>query len=657
MEPIKLEDGIYYVGAMMAKNGLDCNPYLLVDGGEGVLFDPGSKFDFDIVSENVKSLIAIEDIKYVVLHHEDPDFCSAVPLFEAIGLKAEIVTSWRTMTLIQYYDIHNPFYLIENHNLSLSLSSGRLLEFVLTPYLHFAGAFMTYDSMTKSLFSSDLFGAFSHNNTLYADEDYMEKMLTFHEHYMPSNSILRPVMEIVSHMEIARILPQHGSMIIEGIYTYIEALKDLECGSLLTPIKKDFMDSGGFKVLYNDILKRLSLLFDPEEVLAFFKGFSELVLDDHHKIIQYHGSPEAIWESLFSKMLTNDKKDWIIVIEPLVRNLCYQFDVSVPSAMNEMLSSISDDNSQLRLEKQHLENTIHLVNERLIKCPITGLYNSTFFKTLLLEELESEDWRDVGAYVALDFDNFSEYKMLHSSEDVSDAYRALVYLVGEYFGETVLFKMDQSDFGLYIRGYQPTDLIEKLEVLRTSVSKSDAFLSPLTVSMGVAFHNELILDAGNLESVVDSYLELAYDRMRQSKKLGKNRITYIGRHTEERLATHKILIADMDTTNIDIIKVFAKEFNVSVLTCTDGVSALEMAKSELPDLIVTEINLPRLDAYLLREKLLENSKTKLIPMIFMSYQKDEPSVTRALDLGITYYFKKPYMLYELMGIIKHHLEL
>lgn len=229
---------IYHIGDRQTHQGLDCNPYLLIDGDEAVLFDPGNCFDVEAVYENIVALIPASAVKYIVLHHQDPDFCSAVPLLEAKGIHAKIITSWRAQTLIQYYGIQSEFKLIEELGNKLELASGRTLRFILTPYLHFAGAFVTYDPKSTTLFSSDLFGAYSYNNALYADDQYIEKMETFHEHYMPSNAVLRPVMELLSKYDIQLICPQHGSIINSDIQTYIDVLKNLECGTLMSPIKK-----------------------------------------------------------------------------------------------------------------------------------------------------------------------------------------------------------------------------------------------------------------------------------------------------------------------------------------------------------------------------------------------------------------------------------
>ncbi len=74
-------------------------------------------------------------------------------MLEKEGLNAQVVTTWKCQTLVKYYGIQMPYYLIEEHEMQLRLKSGRILSFILTPYLHFAGAFVTYDMKTRSLFS------------------------------------------------------------------------------------------------------------------------------------------------------------------------------------------------------------------------------------------------------------------------------------------------------------------------------------------------------------------------------------------------------------------------------------------------------------------------------------------------------------------------
>jgi len=266
--PQSLGSGYSWVGVGDIESNLQCNPYLLVEGDEAVLFDPGSVLDVERVAANVASIVPLDKVKYVVLHHQDPDLASAVPRLEALGMHFTIVTHWRTWSLVRFYGVTSPAYMLDEHGYSLTLATGRSLQFIPTPYLHFPGAVATYDKKAKYLLSSDLFGAFQPSWSLYADENYMEGMKAFHEHYMPSHEILKPVMEIFSCLELSAILPQHGSIIVNNIPDHIEALKALKCGTMLGPVVALQASEGGYRLPVEKALHRIASIYSRDVAAA-----------------------------------------------------------------------------------------------------------------------------------------------------------------------------------------------------------------------------------------------------------------------------------------------------------------------------------------------------------------------------------------------------
>jgi len=652
MSYVEIKDHVYHVGDTDLHNGLDCNPYLMIEGQEALLIDPGSHLDFETVLSNIKALTDLDKIKYIVLHHEDPDFCSAVPLLEQAGVNATIITSWRTMTLIQYYGIKSPIYLIEEHNMELIFKTGRALEFILTPYLHFAGAFATYDKKDRLLFSSDLFGAFSHNRTFYADDSYMDKMLSFHELYMPSNSILRPVMDVIMSYEIDMILPQHGSVIADKIKDYISALRTLECGSLLAPLKKNLMKSGGYLMIFNEVYRRLRSLYPFEEVCQVFQSIPDLVINDTCEVTNYHSEGEIVWDKIFEEVKRQKGMRWITVLEPFVRNLSAVYDLKLPDTFSCVLKEMASENTQLKETNTALNQTVKAVNDKLVKCPVTGLYNEIFLKSLLAEELDKEDWRNVGDLVSISIDHFSSYQAKYGLKEEHNVLNNLAYMIQESFGENSVFRTDSAEFTLYVKGYEKSELINRLDELRISVSKSNLFLGNLTVSAGAVFHDEIVLDDPSYEMTVGKYMRLSLIRLRIAKNNGKNMICYQGEDDQIEKTSQMVLIVDADETNLEVLKNFIKDEGIQVMIARDGVEAYELAVQHRPNIIISELILNKLDGFVLREQILQNSETKDIETIFLSHKKDEESVGRAMGLGVTYYLKKPYMLSELVGIVK-----
>ena len=232
-EAVEVARGIYWVGYHDPKELFHCNPYLMVDGEEAVLFDPGGVTDYSKVARKVFSIVKPAQIRYLVLHHQDPDLCASAPLLEeAIDHgQMKIVAHSRASVLIHYYGIKSEFYLVDKNSYTLTLKSGRILRFLTTPFCHFPAAIVTYDEMEKVLFSSDLFGAISPGWSLFAKEGYEERMRTFHAGYMASTRHLSKVMEMIAKLDLEMILPQHGSIIPkEMIPGCIDFLKSLPCG-------------------------------------------------------------------------------------------------------------------------------------------------------------------------------------------------------------------------------------------------------------------------------------------------------------------------------------------------------------------------------------------------------------------------------------------
>jgi two-component system cell cycle response regulator len=232
---VEIAKDIHWVGFDDAKAGFRCNPYILKDGDETVFFDPGSVPHFPMVLEKTLQVTDLRNIKHIVVTHQDPDLCSAIPRFEemvgGVGGQFDICTHTRASVLIAYYGIRSNFYRVDANDWKLTLKSGRTLKFIFAPFLHFPAAIMTYDEKSKILFSGDIFGGLSFDWNLYANEHYDEAMLAFHENYMPSNAILRHTMDKLDNLEIDMIAPQHGSIIPKkDVRRYIDILKNCQCG-------------------------------------------------------------------------------------------------------------------------------------------------------------------------------------------------------------------------------------------------------------------------------------------------------------------------------------------------------------------------------------------------------------------------------------------
>ena len=117
-----------------------------------------------------------------------------------------------------------------------------------------------------------------------------------------------------------------------------------------------------------------------------------------------------------------------------------------------------------------------------------------------------------------------------------------------------------------------------------------------------------------------------------------------------------ILLVDDVDINLDILREILKE-KYDLIFAKDGYEAVEIALNKHIDLILLDIMMPKLDGYKVCNILKHNSKTKNVPVIFVTAKIDEESIAKGYDFGAVDYVTKPYKRKELLARIKTHLEI
>ncbi|MDH5559638.1 MAG: hypothetical protein OEY59_02130 [Deltaproteobacteria bacterium] len=230
---IQITEDIFWVGFYDEKADLHCNPYILNDQDDVVFFDPGSIPHFPIVMRKVIELVNPENITVIVIHHQDPDVCGNLAIVEDLTNNPDlrIFTHKENIRLVNHLGLNTDLLGVDANNNQVTLKSGRVLEFIPSPFLHSPFAIVTYDHQSKTLFSSDIFGAESENWNLFASGDFISPMKKWHETTMPSQRHLRAFLEVIEKREINWILPQHGSVLDhKQSFEAIKFLKQLKCG-------------------------------------------------------------------------------------------------------------------------------------------------------------------------------------------------------------------------------------------------------------------------------------------------------------------------------------------------------------------------------------------------------------------------------------------
>jgi len=573
---VQLADRVWWVGQHLPGEDFQCHVYLIEQGDQSVLLDPGSRLTFDDTRRKIEEVIPFSQIRWFVCHHQDPDITSCLPLIDQMVNRedARIVSHWRAEALIKHYAISIPFWLVEEHQWELSLPD-RVLNFVFTPYAHFPGAFCTFDSTTRVLFSSDLFGGFSSGPALYASgEDYFDAIRPFHEHYIPSRDVLCYALARIEEHPVELIAPQHGC-IIEGdlVATIIDKLKGLECGlylmagkgtdilrlsrlnNTLKDITSTMVISRDFREIADRLLEILQRMM-PAESLEFFVQLEDDTVLHLAPESRYRGVAASV-PSHVSPMFGVNQTDWDLDKEACLRLLQggkagagssshlllplfkgdeeWTYGVVVitlgqPLDMDEGIHQLVEQMSavlQVAVERETIYRSIELERQRFydrsIRDSLTGLFNRLYMEDTLRRLFEIHD-RNAGTPVALamlDIDHFKQ---------VNDRY-------GHLQGDEVLCRVAQiiqadartgdlpvrlggEEFGIIVVG-DPADHIPAIaERLRQRVAaiRFPGTLSKLevTVSIGTAIRQ--------VGESIPGFIERADLALYRSKNQGRNRV-------------------------------------------------------------------------------------------------------------------------------------
>ncbi|MCB6182745.1 Hpt domain-containing protein [Leeia sp. TBRC 13508] len=118
-----------------------------------------------------------------------------------------------------------------------------------------------------------------------------------------------------------------------------------------------------------------------------------------------------------------------------------------------------------------------------------------------------------------------------------------------------------------------------------------------------------------------------------------------------------ILVVDDSLTVRKITSRFLERQGFAVMTAKDGVDALQQIEDHQPDVMLVDIEMPRMDGFELTRNVRGNALTKDIPIIIISSRTAEKHRKVAEDLGVNRFLGKPYQEDELLAEIQHYLNL
>ncbi len=123
------------------------------------------------------------------------------------------------------------------------------------------------------------------------------------------------------------------------------------------------------------------------------------------------------------------------------------------------------------------------------------------------------------------------------------------------------------------------------------------------------------------------------------------------------LTTKRVLIVEDDAAIIELLRFLLEQEGLEVEVATDGLAALTQLETWLPDLVLLDLRLPKLEGMDVLWEMRQNPRWQNIPVVILSVDSSPQSMLQGWRLGVDSYFVKPFDPDELIRVVRRILSL
>jgi two-component system alkaline phosphatase synthesis response regulator PhoP len=121
---------------------------------------------------------------------------------------------------------------------------------------------------------------------------------------------------------------------------------------------------------------------------------------------------------------------------------------------------------------------------------------------------------------------------------------------------------------------------------------------------------------------------------------------------DKSLTPPRILIADDNLQNVELLEAYLSDFDCEIRTAGDGEETLRMVEEFAPDLLLLDIMMPRLSGFEVCKKLRSNPKTKELLILMVTALNEASDFERGVQAGTDDFLTKPVNKIELLCRIR-----
>ena len=191
--------------------GVSANAYLVLDE-KTVLLDAVEEAVAVRFQENLEHSLGGRPLDYVVVNHMEPDHSASLAGVLRRWPEARVVGNAKTLTMLAQFtgeDISSRAVVVKEGD---TLSSGRhTLTFVMAPMVHWPEVMVTYESVSKTLFSADGFGRFGDTNP---DTPWVDEARRYYINIVGKYGVqVQALLKKAAALDVQAVCPLHGPIL------------------------------------------------------------------------------------------------------------------------------------------------------------------------------------------------------------------------------------------------------------------------------------------------------------------------------------------------------------------------------------------------------------------------------------------------------------
>ena len=636
--------------------------YLVQKMNLNVMVDVAPIQTLDEMLQAILKHTSLERITHIIIQNMLLSTIDVLHEFTKRGFKGSIITNSYIARQIENAKLPINLITTESINNQLNSDNSIVFEFIPMQFLPFPEMFMTYEPINHMLFSSLLMSSYYTGEEHIPFSELQKQMFKYQKDMMPSSNFIHPVLKKLESYKPKLILPSYGyyidSSMVQSVLDYMRKI-DFH-NSFFNNSKTGLANEDvNYIELINQLLLTLIKNFSRIEILNTFVGSpfhleSDTLLLKKTTLVNY-----KLWHQFFEHIYVKKGMAWLIILEPVMLHLMKTYQLEMPSIYRTQTMKLQEEARTLEEKKVILESQltelmkqINEAKDEVVRDPLTKLYIQDMLKQIMQEHfgghVQSGKTRGL---MLIQLDQLPDINRRYNKETGDESVRNMAYVISQVKADYVmLFKQSGPGIFALIEEDTKEKIINEAIKYRNAIATSSNFIEKVSVSIALVTCLE-VDQTWTLEEKLKYLFKTLEKRMAYAKIKG------FGEMIDDSFELPKpaegsILLVDQDEVNRNMLYRIFKRIDYDVVLADSVIEAYTLLEKRKIDVVISEINLSKMDGFQLKMKMSESIAFSKIPFIMVSHNKTVDNIRRGNLLDVDLILEKPIVPEELIGHVK-----